>query len=216
MIARATEYSDQLRIHAVNIRAIQDRQEQLGVICVIRIGRELEAVNRILVEGRKWCAWCATELQMTPRGARNYINVFRAFSRDDVKPVLRKFASMACYYLAAPSCPPAAFEEAVALAKSGERISESQANKIIASHMASEEQRSVVARRATRHHPSRVSRMIVAREFDIDQAFEGIREILQQIRDNHPREKLRPVAKLLHQLVSREIEGFKHVTGKHR
>ncbi len=86
---------------------------------ILEIGQKLIEVRDRLKHG-KWGVWLQTEFEWSIDTAENYMRVARQFTQI---PNGSEFHARALYLLASPNTPPAAREEAIALAESGQTVS---------------------------------------------------------------------------------------------
>jgi hypothetical protein len=96
---------------------------------IIDIGTRLLAVKDRLRHGR-FGDWLAAEFSMTARTAQNFMNVARAFKKNEPSSDLN-ISAKALSLLAAPSVPETVREEAVERAETGEHITPTKAREMI-------------------------------------------------------------------------------------
>ncbi|RME71828.1 MAG: DUF3102 domain-containing protein [Chloroflexi bacterium] len=102
---------------------------------VVRIGGKLAEVRDRLGNSGRFDAWLQAEFEWSRRTAYNFISVYERFgTRANFAQM--DIATSALYLLASPSTPPAAVEEALERAESGERITPAAAKEIIQEHKA--------------------------------------------------------------------------------
>lgn len=100
----------------------------------IEIGQRLRDVKARLRHGQ-WGDWLASEFRWSDQTALNLINV--AELADQTPKILEfedRFAKSALTALAAPSTPPEARQAAMEIAESGEKVTSSKAQQLIAEH----------------------------------------------------------------------------------
>jgi hypothetical protein len=100
---------------------------------IVDIGLKLLEVKEQLPHGQ-WLPWLAREFpQWGERSARNFMSVATTFKSATVADL--PIAQRALYLLASPSTPPAARNEAIAVARRGEEVTHAKAREIVESHM---------------------------------------------------------------------------------
>ncbi len=114
---------------------VQEKTEQIKALMtrtvndIIDIGQSLIDVKERLEHGQ-FGAWLETEFEMTPRTARNFMNVASTFKSETVSDL--KIATSALYLLA--NAPDEARDAAIEAAQAGERVTKAKAKAIINEH----------------------------------------------------------------------------------
>ena len=101
---------------------------------IISIGQKLTQVKSQLGHG-SFQKWLRTEFEWSEQTARQFMHVYRWSETIENKNfVFSELGTSALYLLAAPSTPPEAREEVVALVDGGEKVSYTRAKNIINRH----------------------------------------------------------------------------------
>lgn len=109
------------------IKALMKRSAQ----DIIDIGGKLTEVKAHLGHGN-FGAWLSSEFDWDERTARRFMGVFDKFKTDNLSDL--DIAPSALYLLSSPSVPQEARDEVIEAAEYGERITFSEAKRVIANH----------------------------------------------------------------------------------
>jgi hypothetical protein len=121
---------------ATAVKAVSEHAEAIhGLLAraagnVVQIGLRLQAV-RDIVGRSQFQPWLKREFRWSQPVASNYMRAARAFSELDC---LGQFQPSAMFILARKRCPPAARQEAIRLARRGERVTKARAAELVGQH----------------------------------------------------------------------------------
>lgn len=129
--------ADDVPLPATAVKAVSEHAQVIhGLLAraagnVVQIGLRLQAVRNIV--GRsQFQPWLKKEFRWSQPVASNYMRAARAFADLDC---LGQFQPSALFILARKRCPPAARQEAIRLARRGERITKARAAELVERHM---------------------------------------------------------------------------------
>jgi hypothetical protein len=111
------------------VARIRRRLKKMLLEDVVAIGKEILVVRETLPHG-EFTPWLKMEFGWAVRHARNFLAVARRFAKTEINSPLPLKPTVA-YLLARPSTPDEAFQEAIARAEAGERITMAMAREIV-------------------------------------------------------------------------------------
>lgn len=163
---------------------------QRSSLAVVDIGRRLTVVHELLGKSVFW-AWVRGEFKWSASTASEYMAAFRRFSELDC---LKMFDPTALYRLARKKTPEPAVNDAIELARAGERVTAKKAKQIIDRHLVTEASSNTAAEiieadsasdeaecsdAATTRAPAAVVRVRTAS--DIRESLKRLRDSLQEL-----------------------------------